>query len=80
MYFVLPYIFGYVFKIISVWYNIYLAIYLLYTLSTQCIQERSLIKFVLATLYTSSYVLFYLAVQKGCDFTLNMSLAVYILT
>ncbi|CAI2379735.1 unnamed protein product [Moneuplotes crassus] len=79
MYFVLPYIFGYVFKIIIMWYNIYLAGLLLYTLIKQSIGEKSIIKFVLAFLYTSSYYLFYLAVQNGCDTTLNCALGVYIL-
>ena len=79
MYFVIPYIFGYVFKIIVFWYNMYLGGLLIFSLYYQAITQFNIWKLIWGILYTSSTVCFVLSVQKGWNTMIDLALSLYII-
>ena len=79
MYFVIPYLFGYVFKIIVFWYNMYLGALLIFYLYYQAMTQFNIWKLIIALLYTSAAVWFVLSVQKGWNTMIDIALTLYIL-
>ena len=78
MIFVFPYILGYVFKIIIVWYNIYMAGLLIIMLFYQGVKESNIWKIICGILYTSAGILFCLAILRGCTKMFDYALTIYL--
>ena len=65
MYFIVPYIIGYVFRVLFFWYNMYCGLLLVTHLFYQGATEKNIWKILCGLLYTSSAVCYYLALEKG---------------
>ena len=79
MLFAIPYWFGAIFRIILFWYVVYLIVLLVGSCIIQGIKEYNYWKLLCAVLYIISGGFYFIAISKGSETAMLISLATYVL-